>query len=792
MIQSLYCALVLGLCLAGSHKGSEGRDAAPEDALGLSGDVLALVTRDLSIKDYVALLHTSTDMLRRARQSDYRERRLLAAAADSVAKLDYRHREQRIKRNDLLRSVRQLYRIRAGVLLASNSWSSRDDLYETCAECLDLSAAAGRNKEEWKINCFEALTHDDHLEREWPRLPEPFQRANILHVCAAATRQHNIRLLAQLVDWAGSQHRENLLERIIPEGVAATGDPALHVAVLDRLPECKTPAFKSHLLLKAAEMGQLRLLQTVMGLAPASAPATSTHQLMMSACAHGNLDVVEYVIKDHGYAHEDELSCMILAAEGGNLPIIKRFLWDGETSRPKYWHGYVVDPQESYVDIFHAALRNNYLDVVQFLMQRSPTGCPYWPSVTPLARGNEALVIAFVQGNLSAIEMLLHQPQHPNLRIGAYANRVLWETVKAGRLDMIEYMVDAIDKGDNRYRDVDFAFEGNLPLEEAVKHGHECIFHYFLRKKEEHHPSFQAINVADRENAVLITAAQEGQLATLKELLRPAEHGGGFHHPGVDPAAQDNAAILAAAAQGQLSVMHLLLTYHADRGNEQGVFPSVDPAARSNSPLHLASEHGYEKIVEALLQRRNGQPLYPTVQVSSRELEAAAKQGHHAVLQILAAHAPPALLHHDPPPSVSELLVDPIRCCQDPLVQAALQSNNLQTIRVVLHLKLAHVAKDAALEEIVQMLVANRHSQGPASHEPLVGPSSHAVADEATIVPSSATVASRSSLAVRCMSAVWLMMASTDTIEALAGKLVVAIVMIVLIRLCALASTTGE
>lgn len=233
-------------------------------------------------------------------------------------------------------------------------------------------------------------------------------------------------------------------------------------------------------------------------------------------CTFSNVEMAKYF--DTAYPTTNDIeSSLIRAASDGNLHVLRCFLWDftGNVSLEQSELPY--DPK-FYAKALLEAVKHDHLHIVEYLV-KTHQGRKCFPAADPSAMKNAALAAAFANGSRAIIDVILGNDEEgnllfPDLCIGAHSNIVLTSAVLAGRIEMVQFIVDRAET-DNRFRPSLFSLPILEPFDGAIMANKLSIFVFLLQEIKERKAGFSEIPMWE----LLVKACENDRVEMVKELL---------------------------------------------------------------------------------------------------------------------------------------------------------------------------------------------------------------------------------------------------------------------------------
>ncbi len=295
--------------------------------------------------------------------------------------------------------------------------------------------------------------------------------------------------------------------------------------------------------------------------------------LFYAACRLGALEVIKMLV-EAGFRRQTQFNLGLIEA-GSNYEVAK-YLLNNLQADPTFNNYRALDNalirddkdivllifndprvnQDIWGDkIFRWACLNNYVDVVQYLLQ--------YTNINPADNRNCAIRIASELGQIEIVRLLLQDKRVDPSEIDNYAIR--W-AAENGHAEVIRLLLQdkRVNPSDNK----------NQAIQDASNNGHTEIVRLLLQDKR--------VDPSDKNNKAIRYASQTGHIEVVRLLLQD---------PRVDPSDGNNYAIIEACKNQHADVVRLLLQ------DER-----VDASASHNFALNWALIHNYIEIVRLLLE----------------------------------------------------------------------------------------------------------------------------------------------------------------------------------------------
>lgn len=438
----------------------------------------------------------------------------------------FTHRDQSEMEQKVLSPARQYLRAKAGF-----PWN--DDMeamgFKGAAERLQVVVEEGEKLAPlcgeqhsllWKENCIAAFLSDGILLRTWEQLSDVFRRDHRVSAIIAAARHSELPTLGFLLEQGGKLDLTDAENCRLMDSMCAGNGLTVYETIRRFIP--RNVFWIEESLVK---YDNLELLQLYGGL-QRGLSGSLLSRLIGHAASFGHVKTFKYLLGQMEANTFLPDAALIRAAEAGNLDILRVIATSNSLSTWSYSF-------ETYEDMLFGAVKGRHHEVVAYLLSRQVTGEPLWEFVTPNMKENQAFSHACHNEDTEMFDILLGSRSgdstlFPSLDIGAFNNRILLETIKAGSLRMVKYILGkAANVNDRHFQGVDFTGPDNAPLLTTVRLGHFAIFKLLLDEKSRGHPKLVPL----APHLVQRVVCGLGDTRFAMELFRLTEDGTTFQFP---------------------------------------------------------------------------------------------------------------------------------------------------------------------------------------------------------------------------------------------------------------------
>ena len=515
---------------------------------------------------------------------------MLAKAAEEERHLGLNDETQRVRKKQILRSVRTLVRLHSTLLIVCKATDI--DKLEHLAELFESTFQYFSSFSEsptWKKACMAGLFGRNALSKLFPHLSETFRSRNEVLLLQTAFFIGDTDSLKAIIKLFGML-KEDVPNMVSERDIVFSNSGIFFKELFRLLPNVME---KRLMLIRIA--CDLNCLGSLLGILEV-AKSVELERLDWALDSFENLKLYKRIDNFRQSIECRLLNILLVAAQHGHLPII-RFLWLTMEAMPNSAEVVVKG-------MMTKAGWNDQRSVLEFLLWASGTEC------MRLARKfvNDAFEVAIGGGHVKSMELLTGKDNDGQF-IAPRLDQIelSWVTLSQAIIvnknwSGIQYLVDLKTKGDPRFANFELVDRANTALCYACKAGDYDLVEYLLCRTDDGEFVLPFTNPAAQDNKPLSCACSGGHWRIIQKLLGRDESGD-YIYKGIDP----SRGIFDACNNDNSRVLEFL--FRVNEGGEY-IFPGMT-GVNFTRLLSIAITGKKMETVQFLLKIRDGKYVVP-------------------------------------------------------------------------------------------------------------------------------------------------------------------------------------